>query len=174
LLPLPRAKTAAIIRRIGETVYAVFIGTVLVAILQAVCLGIGLKIAGVPSAFLFAVMALFLCTIPLIGASLIYIPAALLMLGAGNYKGAIIVVVVGVIVTKLDYFLRPLLIGGRTNLHPIGIFFGILGGVLVFGPVGLVAGPMVLAVLLALLDVVREKVRESENTESQPLSVAGS
>jgi predicted PurR-regulated permease PerM len=159
LLPLPPDRTEAIIKRIGETVYAVFIGTVLVAILQAFLLTVGFEIFHVPNAFLFGIMAMFLCTIPLIGATVVYIPAALIMVAQGEYYWAGAVVILGLAVTKLDYFLRPLLIGGRTNLHPIGIFFGILGGVLVFGPVGLVAGPMVLAVLLALQDVVRERVR---------------
>jgi len=159
LLPLPPERTAAIIKRIGDTVYAVFIGTVLVAILQAVLLSIGFALAQVPNAFLFGLIAMFLCTIPLIGATLVYVPAALVLAAQGRYGWAITIVVIGIAVTKLDYFLRPWLIGGRTNLHPIGIFFGVLGGVLVFGPVGLVAGPMVLAVLLALQDVVRERVR---------------
>jgi predicted PurR-regulated permease PerM len=159
LLPLPPDRTEMILKKIGETVYAVFIGTVLVAIIQAVLLGIGFEIARVPNAFLFSIMAVFLCTIPLVGAPLIYIPAALVLAASGHFVPAMIVVGFGLVVTKLDYFLRPLLIGNRTSLHPIGIFFGILGGVLVFGPVGLVAGPMVLAVLLALQDVVRERVR---------------
>jgi predicted PurR-regulated permease PerM len=159
LLPLAPERTAAIIKHIGETVYAVFIGTVLVAIIQATLLAIGFEIAHVPNAFLFGIMAVFLCTIPLVGAPLIYIPAAILLAANGQYVHAGIVVAFGLVVTKLDYFLRPLLIGNRTNLHPIGIFFGILGGVYMFGPVGLVAGPMVLAVLLALQDVVRERVR---------------
>jgi predicted PurR-regulated permease PerM len=159
LLPLAPERTEAILKRIGDTVYAVFIGTMLVAILQATLLGVGFAIAGVPNAFLFGLIAVFLCTIPLIGATIIYIPAALILIAQGNYWAAVGVVVLGLVVTKLDYILRPFLIGGRTSLHPIGIFFGILGGVLVFGPVGLVAGPMVLAVLLALQDVVRERVR---------------
>lgn len=159
LLPLAPERTAAIIKHIGETVYAVFIGTVLVAIIQAVLLGIGFEIARVPNAFLFGIMAVFLCTIPLVGAPLIYIPAAVLLAANGQYVHAVVVMAFGLVVTKLDYFLRPLLIGSRTNLHPIGIFFGILGGVYMFGPVGLVAGPMVLAILLALQDVVRERVR---------------
>jgi len=159
LLPLPPEKTDAILKRVGETVYAVFIGTVLVALIQATLLAIGFRIAGVPNAFLFGIIALFLCTIPLVGATVVYVPAVVLLVAQSNYAGAIGILILGLAVTKLDYFLRPLLIGGRSNLHPIGIFFGILGGVLVFGPVGLVAGPMVLAVLLALQDVVRERVR---------------
>lgn len=161
LLPLPRERTAEILKRIGETVYAVFIGTVLVAIIQGTLMGLAFMFAGVPNAFLFGIVAVFLCMIPLIGAPLLYIPAALMLLAQGNMVGAIIVACVGFGVNKLDYFVRPKLIAGKANLHPIGVFFGILGGVLLFGPVGLVAGPMVLAVLLALQDVVRERVRGS-------------
>ena len=161
LLPLPPEKTEAILKKVGETVYAVFIGTVLVAVIQAVILSIGFGFAKVPHAFLFGIMALFLCTIPLIGATVVYVPVIAILAAQGQYGWAIGILCIGIAVTKLDYFLRPLLIGNRSSLHPIGIFFGILGGVLVFGPVGLVAGPMVLAVLLALQDVVRERVRGS-------------
>lgn len=174
LMPLAPERTEAIIKKIGDTVYAVFIGTVLVAMLQATLLYVGFTIAKVPNAFLFGVIAVFLCTIPLIGATVVYIPAVLILIAQGQYGWAIGILVLGFAVTKLDYFLRPLLIGGRTNLHPIGIFFGILGGVLVFGPVGLVAGPMVLAVLLALQDVVRERVRGTANESGGSVVVTGS
>ena len=170
LLPLPPDRTEAILKRIGETVYAVFIGTVLMAIFQGVVLGMAFMMVGVPNAFLLGVMAVFLCTIPLVGATIIYVPSALILLAQGDWPHALVIGIVGFGLTKIDYIFRPMLIGGRTNLHPIGIFFGVLGGVFLFGPVGLVAGPMVLAVLLALQDVVREKVRATA-TESAAVAV---
>src|SRR3569832_540819 len=118
---------------------------------------------------------MILSTIPLKGATLDYVPAALVLAAQQNYAWAIGIGVIGFGVTKLDYFLRPWLIGGRTNLHPIGVFIGVLGGVLVFGPVGLVAGPMVLAVLLALQDVVRVKVRgTADDAPIKELTTVGS
>jgi predicted PurR-regulated permease PerM len=132
----------------------------LVAIIQGTIMGITYALAGAPNALLLGVLSVILCIIPLLGAPVLYIPSGLIMLANGNTAGAFAVLGVGfLVVSQIDNLLKPFFIGGRANLHPMATFFSILGGVLLFGAVGVMAGPMLLTILIALQHIVRERVR---------------
>ncbi|HSI72885.1 MAG TPA: AI-2E family transporter [Fimbriimonas sp.] len=157
LSPLSAEKTNEIRQKVIATVKAVFTGTVLVALLQGAIIGITYALVGVPNALLLGVVSAILCIIPLLGAPVIYIPVALWLISQGQVtQGAIILGVGFVIVSQIDNVVKPFLIGGQVNLHPMAIFFSILGGIVVFGPIGVMAGPMLLTILIALQDVIRE------------------
>lgn len=157
LIPLPHDKTKAILDRIGKTIRAVFVGVVLVALIQGTAAGIAYAIAGVPNALMWGVATIILCTIPLLGAPIIYIPMALILAAQGKPIHAVALAAFGfIVVSNIDNLLRPFIIGQQVELHPMAIFFSLLGGVLLFGPVGIMAGPMILTVLLALQDILRE------------------
>lgn len=163
LIGIERERTLAIFHRVAETVRAVFVGTVLVAMIQGLIIGIAYAVVGVPNALLLGVVSAVLCVIPLLGAPVVYIPVGLLLIAQGNMTGGLIVLGVGfAIVSQIDNVLKPFFIGGRANLHPMAIFFSILGGVLLVGPIGVMAGPMALTVLLALQDVVRARYARQE------------
>ncbi|MFZ4506739.1 MAG: AI-2E family transporter [Fimbriimonas sp.] len=169
LIPLPPAKTFEIISRVAETVRAVFVGTVLVAIIQGTIIGIAYFLAGVPNSFILGIFSILLCIIPLLGAPVLYIPVGLFLLIQGNVQGAAIVLATGfAIVSQIDNVLKPYFIAGRANLHPMAIFFAILGGVLLIGPIGVMAGPMILTVALAILEILREHIRLHEENELVP------
>lgn len=165
LVGLPRHRTTEILARVAETVRAVFIGTVLVAMIQGAVIGAAYFWAGVPNALILAVISAVLCVIPLLGAPVVYIPIGLLLLAQGNVSGAAKVLLIGfLVVSQIDNVLKPFFIGGRANLHPIAIFFSILGGVLLVGPIGVMAGPMGLTILLALVETLIERLRKSDST----------
>lgn len=164
--PLTRERTEALLERTAETVRAVFIGTVLVAAIQGAIMGLAFWAAGIPNALLLGVVAAVLCVIPLLGAPVLYLPVGLGLLAMGNVKGALIVLGVGfIIVSQVDNVMKPFLISGRANLHPMAIFFAILGGTLLFGPIGVMAGPMLLTITLGLLDALREQLDTEEGTK---------
>jgi predicted PurR-regulated permease PerM len=163
LIPLPREQSQLVLDRVWDTVWAVFVGTVLVAIVQGAIIGAAYAFAGVPNALLLGVISMVLCIIPLLGAPVLYVPIGLFLLIEGDLIGAGIVLVVGFgIVSQIDNILKPIFIGGRINLHPLAIFFSILGGVLLIGPIGVMAGPMILTVLLAVQDIIRERLAMAE------------
>lgn len=164
LIPLPRSKSLEILERMRATIQAVFIGVVLVALIQGTAAGILYKFTGVPSPFLWALITTVLCVIPLLGSPVIYLPLALMLAAQGEYVRAIVLAGVGLaFISQIDNILRPFVIGARINLHPMGVFFSLLGGVLAMGPVGLMAGPVLLTVLLALQDVIRERRQLGES-----------
>lgn len=171
LMPIPVAKTDALLARLRETVWAVFVGTVLVAAIQGTAMGIAFAVAGVPNALILGVVTFLLSIVPLLGSPVVYVPVGLGLLLQGNTTGAIGVLLFGfLIVSNIDNALRPFLIGGRIDLHPMVIFFAILGGVLLFGPVGVMAGPMAVTILFALAEVYRESNTES-NQSAEPVDL---
>jgi predicted PurR-regulated permease PerM len=97
------------------------------------------------------------------------VPAAIYLALTGHWGKALILVVWGTLVIgTVDNFLRPKLVGEKTKLHELFIFFAVLGGLQVFGVVGIVLGPVVLAITLALLDVFRQTERTPEETREEP------
>ncbi len=160
LVPLPREKTVAIINRMGATIRSVFYSVVAVAIIQGlVCLVLYWAL-GVPSPIAWWAMTTLFAMIPLLGAPVGFIPAAVVLLLTGKVWQGIVLLGLGFgIVSTLDNFLRPVFISMGSNLHMMAIFFSLLGGVIALGPIGLMAGPMLLTVILGMLDVLRERRR---------------
>lgn len=166
LLPLPEERSKQVFLRIAATVRAVFVGVVLVAIVQGTAAGIAYAVAGVPNAVMWGVATIVLCTIPLLGAPLLYIPMSLALIAQGKTGHGIGLALFGfLVVSNIDNLLRPFIIGQQITLHPMAVFFSLLGGVLLFGPVGIMAGPMVLTIVLALIEIARE-MRKGVATES--------
>lgn len=141
-------------------------GVVATALVQASAGGLGLMIAGVP-AWLILTALMFLTSIAQLGATPIVAGAALWMLFQGQTGWGIVLGAWALVVGSLDNVLRPLLIGREARLSFLMVFVGVLGGLVAFGPVGLFAGPVVLAVTGSLLAAwVREPV-------DAPVAVAG-
>ena len=112
---------------------------------------------GLPSPLLWGVVMFFLSMIPMAGAFLVWVPAALYLAITGAYIKAGILVVWGVLVIgSIDNVLSPRLVGRRASLHELLIFFAVLGGLQVFGVLGLVLGPVVVAMTLALIEMARQ------------------
>jgi predicted PurR-regulated permease PerM len=159
LVPLKKAETERILDRIRETVRAVFVGVVLVSLLQGVLCGIAYACLGVPSPILWGIVTILICMIPLLGAPAGYVPVSLYLFFDGRWVQGVILLGIGFgIISNVDNFVRPIVIGNRTELPYIAIFFGLLGGVFAFGAVGIVAGPVIISVSLSLIQIWRERV----------------
>ncbi len=96
-----------------------------------------------------------LAYLPLVGAALVWGPVAAYLFIQGNYVSAMILYVAGFVIAVLDYVVRTVVVGGASKLHTLSTFFAVLGGIQFFGLVGIVAGPLVVAVSFALLDSYR-------------------
>jgi len=156
VIPLQDRQTRDILRRIGEVVGASVNGVLVIATLQGVLGGLAFAVLGVPSAIIWGVAMIFLSLIPLAGAFVVWIPAAIYLAVSGAWIKSILLALWGVFVISLvDNFLRPRLVGKRAKLHELFIFFAVLGGLQVFGLIGLVLGPVVLAIALSLFEAFR-------------------
>ena len=151
-LPLGRRQSEAIILRTKEVVSASVYGVVAIAAIQGILGGIAFWILGIPSPLLWAVLMAFVCMIPVAGSFLVWLPIAIYLMVTGHWTKAIILIAWGaLVISTVDNFLRPKLVGGQTKLHELLVFFSVLGGLRVFGLLGIVLGPVVLAITLGLL-----------------------
>lgn len=157
LLPFEPDQSERLLTNIVNTVQAVFYSIVAVGLLQGALATILYFATGVPHALVFGVMTTILCVIPLLGGPILYVPLGLVLLSQGKTVNAIVLWAVGFgIISNVDNILRPIIVSQRVPLHPIAIFFSLLGGIILCGPVGLFVGPGILAVLVCLQDFVRE------------------
>jgi predicted PurR-regulated permease PerM len=156
VLPLDDRRAHEIIDRTQEVISASVYGVLVIALIQGALGGIAFWALGLPSSLLWGVVMVFLSMIPMAGAFVVWVPAALYLVITGAWVKAIILAVWGALVIgSVDNFLRPKLVGEKTRLHELLIFFSVLGGLQVFGVIGLVLGPVVVAITIALLDVLR-------------------
>jgi len=150
----------------GNTVRGVVYGILGTALVQAVVAGIGFAIAGVPGAALLALLTFFLSVIPG-GPPLVWIPAAIWIFHRGEMGWGIFMVIWGMGVSSVDNVVRPWLISQGSDMPFILIFFGVLGGVLAFGFIGVFLGPTLLAVGYRLVEewvsIRRESARDRGN-----------
>lgn len=155
-LPLKRTEAEAILERTRDVVGASVYGVLSIAIIQGVLGGLAFWMLGLPSALIWCVVMIFMSMIPMLGAFVVWVPAAIYLFATGHYGKGIFLVLWGTLVIgMIDNFLRPMLVGSRTKLHELLIFFAVLGGLQVFGVLGIVLGPVVLAITLALIEVFR-------------------
>lgn len=165
---LPREVGENLLHRVEQTVHAVFTGSVVVAVIQGAIMGITYAGLGVPNSILLGAISVLLCIVPLLGAPVIYIPVGLLFLAQGETGKAAIVLGVGfIVVSQIDNLLKPIFIGSKVALHPLAIFVSVLGGIAVFGPIGLMVGPIILSIILGLYDYVDGNRRVGEPSISE-------
>lgn len=156
-LPLRGRTTNRIFDRAREVVRASVYGIFVIAVLQGTLGGLAFWVIGLPSAVVWGLVMAFLSMIPFLGAFIVWVPAAIWLAASGHWGAAIGLSLWGSLVIGLiDNFLRPKLVGEKANLHELFIFFAVLGGLQVFGLIGLILGPVILAIALALFDAFRQ------------------
>ena len=156
LIPLTEERKERLFRQLGGVTRAIVVGTSVTAILQGVLIGIGFTIAGLPSPVVFGVLAALLSMLPVGGAAFVWGPAVIWLFFDGRWGFGIFMLVWGILLGGLDNILRPMLISGRAKISALAVFIGVLGGIPAFGAIGVIAGPVVLSLVLALIEFAEE------------------
>jgi predicted PurR-regulated permease PerM len=156
LIPLTEERKDRLFRRLGGVTRAIVVGTSVTAILQGVFIGIGFTIASLPSPVVFGVLAALLSMLPVGGAAFVWGPAAIWLFFDGRWGFGIFMLVWGILLGGLDNIVRPMLISGRARISALAVFIGVLGGIPAFGAIGVIAGPVVLSLVLALIEFAEE------------------
>jgi len=173
LSPLTPVQVARLYRNISDTIIANVYGILSVGVVQGVLVGIAMRIVGMPSSLLLGLAAGFASVIPVVGSALIWAPVAIyLLLTASVWKGVFLLAWGVLVVSSIDNVIRPWVVGGRVELHPLVLVFFILGGVEAFGFLGLFLGPVVASVLAALFDILREELKEDKAPINVPSTEA--
>jgi predicted PurR-regulated permease PerM len=176
LLPLESGLKDSLFNDIRTVTQAVLYGQVLTAVIQGGLGGLALLVCGVPNPLFWGAVMIIMAFLPLLGTPLIWVPAGVgLILDGDVTRGVLLLVFGATVVMNIDNFLRPKLVSGRTNVHPVLILIGVLGGLRVFGFIGLLVGPLILAVLVALIKFWEQNYmhRKQPETEYQGRHVEG-
>lgn len=156
--PLARSKEKAVVQHFKDITNSIVFGQVIVGIAQGIFAGIGLFAFGIPNAFFLTLLAVFLSIIPFIGPAVLWIPVTIALFAEGSTGIAIGFLLYNVfIVSTVDNVLRVYIISRKTNASQILMLIGMIGGVLLFGLLGLILGPLILAYFMMFLDLYRNK-----------------
>lgn len=159
LLPVSEATMDRLFSRIGDTIFATIYGTLAVASVQGVLGGLMFWWLGLSAPLLWGVIMALLAVVPVLGAFIVWIPAALFLVLEGSWGKALILALWGMIVVgTVDNLLRPILVGNRLKLHTVLAFMSVVGGLILFGPAGLILGPLTLTVTTVLLEMWRGRI----------------
>ena len=154
LLPLKTHYKEALIEKFRRVCSAVFLDSLLIAILQGTLVGIGFYIFGLPSALIWGIIASFLALLPLIGSGFIWVPGGLFLILTGDYISGIGLLLYGLLIVSMsDNLVRPLLLEKSIHVHPFLILMSIMGGIEIFGFTGIFYGPIIISLLVALVDM---------------------
>lgn len=155
-IPLNSRDSEALVHRAREIISASVYGVLVIAVVQGVLGGLIFWILGLPSPLLWGVVMIVLSTIPVLGTFVVWVPAAIYLMLTGAVGKGVILTLYGVFVIGLsDNLMRPRLVGERAQMHELLIFFSVLGGLQTFGVLGILMGPVVLAITLILLEAFR-------------------
>ncbi|KKD01726.1 MULTISPECIES: AI-2E family transporter [Photobacterium] len=150
VLPLSRSQEDALLTEVEQVAKSAVMGSFLTALAQGVAGGFAMWLAGFPGLFWGSMMA-FASFIPVFGTALIWLPASLYLLLIDQWEWAVFLIAWGILVVgSIDNFVRPLLMQGNSGMNTLLIFFSILGGLHLFGLIGLIYGPIIFAVTLVL------------------------
>jgi predicted PurR-regulated permease PerM len=164
MLPIETHLRGKLWRHLIDVTRAVFMGIGLTALVQGTLLGIGFAIAGLPSPLLFGVLGALFALVPIVGTTIVWVPATLWLLTQDQLPYAVFMLAWGVVVVgAVDNVLRPILISGRTEVPTLAVFIGVMGGLSAFGFIGLFLGPIILGLLVALFRFTAEELAPGSN-----------
>ena len=161
LSPLPARHDREIASQFKEVIEATFLGQISSTLAQGIATGVGLAIVGVPGAFFWGAVVTIFGLLPMAGAALVWVPAAIYLyigasMGERGYWQPVFLTLWGLLVVQtIDHFVRPLVMRGKSQLPAIPLLFAVLGGLHAFGFVGLVIGPLVFSLLMTIVGIYK-------------------
>lgn len=165
--PLSPRENEKVFRNVRDAIYAIVYGTLMLALLQGVLGGLMFWILGLPSPLLWGTVMAILAVLPVLGAAIVWIPAALFLLVEGSPEKALILVAWGCLAIGLiDNLLYPLVVKNRLRMHTVPVFIAVIGGLVTFGAAGIVLGPVILAITVVLADVWRQRMAQGDAVEN--------
>ena len=165
VLPLKSKYRKHVFKKLNDMAYAVIYGSIIIAIIQGILGGLGFLIFGLSSPLLWGIVMIFAALIPYMGSSIIWFPAALMLIINGYFnletnliiKGILLILYGVFIIGTIDNVLKPKLIGEKGGLHPVLVLLGVVGGLKFIGFIGIIVGPIILAMLVTFIKIYEEE-----------------
>lgn len=157
LLPFSKEVEKRLFKSSKDLTVSILYGQIVLGMVQGITAGIGFFIFRVPNALLLTILAILAGMFPIIGTSIIWVPIAIYLLIAGNTVSALGVVLFGLISTIIETMFKPIFISRRAKMNSSFILFGMVGGIILFGLMGIILGPLILAYLFIVIEAYRDK-----------------
>jgi predicted PurR-regulated permease PerM len=161
LLPFSKEIEKKLFESTAGITASVLYGQIIIGILQGFIAGIGYIVSGISGALFLTLITTLAGIFPIIGPALVWVPVAIYLFIQGNNLPALIIIIFGTASSLIDNFLRPLIVSRRTRLPPALILIGMIGGIFFFGVLGIILGPLIIAYLIIILDVYKNKKSSS-------------
>ncbi|PIN79968.1 hypothetical protein COV13_04400 [Candidatus Woesearchaeota archaeon CG10_big_fil_rev_8_21_14_0_10_32_9] len=157
ILPVTKSQKKEIEEESKRVLYGVMYGQLLVSLLQGVLGGLGFLVFGIPNPVLWGFVMFLFAFIPFLGTPMIFVPASLLQIANGYYFSGLGMLIFGLIVVmNIDNVIKPKIIGDRSGMHPLLVVMGIFGGLHFFGVIGMIIGPIVVALCALIIKFYNE------------------
>ena len=161
LLPVPENQLEKIVKKFHEMGRALIVGNGLCGIVQGILGGFGFFIFGLHSPFLWGTVIGFMAFLPVIGASVVFVPAAIILLVQGNVGIGVGYLIYNMVYSSIiEYVIKPRLIGKGMQMNSLLVFIGIIGGIKLFGIMGIIYGPLIITIFLTLAEIYRLEYKE--------------
>ncbi|MBU2497726.1 MAG: AI-2E family transporter, partial [Proteobacteria bacterium] len=162
LLPFPVRQQNLMVNKFREMARAIIFGNGINGIIQGILGGIGFFAFGLGSPFLWGTVIGFMAFLPIIGASVVFVPATVILLINGKQGIAVVYLIYNVCYSSImEYFVKPRLIGKGMKMNPLLVFIGIIGGMKLFGILGIIYGPLIITIFLTLAEIYRLEYKDS-------------
>lgn len=161
LLPLRDEDEQRLLHRFTSVARATIKGTLIIGLLQGLICGLAFGVAGINGAVFWGTLMAAASIIPAFGTALVWVPALIILLLTGDFFGVIILAVLcGLVAGNLDNLLRPRLVGKDTEMHDLFVLFGTLGGITMFGILGIIIGPIIAALFITIWEIFSTVFRD--------------
>src|SRR5579871_5704149 len=161
LIPFPEHEKEKVIRRFKQLASAVFVGNGLISALEGILGGISFFVVGIPGGLIFGVVMAITAFLPVVGATIVIIPAAIYLYLVGKTWAATAFLIFNVLqLSILEALIKPRFIGTKSQMHAVLVFMSVLAGIQIYGVFGLFYGPLVVTIFLTLAEIYREDYRE--------------
>ncbi len=161
LIPVPKKQLDKVIGKFREVGKAIIVGNGLSGIIQGILGGLGFFFFGLSSPFLWGTIIAFMAFLPIIGASIVFLPATLFLIFRGEVGLGIAFLIYNLFYSSaMEYLIKPRLIGKGMQMNSLLVFIGVIGGMNLFGILGIVYGPLIITIFLTLAEIYRVEYKE--------------
>jgi predicted PurR-regulated permease PerM len=166
LSPLPTDQEQKLINKFRDIAGAILIGNGLGGFIQGVLGGMAFWFFGLPSAFLWGVIMGLLAFLPIIGSGVVFIPTSIYLVLKGRIVAGVFFMIFYFLLSMgIEYIFKPKLVGQRVKMHPLLVFFAIIGGLKLFGILGIIYGPLIVTAFLTLAEIYRSSYQQLVETK---------
>ena len=164
LIPMKDEQKDEIFKKFYDTLNAVIVGVMVTAAIQGILQGLFFWILGVSYSVLGGVLTFIFALIPIAGAVIVWLPVGLYLVFTGSiYTGIAVLIFGGLVVSSVDNFLKPMIIGGKVKLSTLFLVLTIFGSLSVFGFTGIIIGPILLAIFMSFIEIYKSEYLESSD-----------